>query len=296
MKASKVKELIKQSLLELESEKKKVSNSGPMTPEEEEMIKRYEEEEANKYALDKEEPLEEADVMKKAREIVAKHKGMMNENEDSEDISSYDRDKIETSKANTLARSIASAIQEVDPELHVDTFAKGVADVLKRDYGTHLFQKFIGALRGNLGSYEDIVTEADRMVEAWKKGKALVESKKAKRSKMLKENKAEYTFDLDRKFVNDKGEPGMGEGDEERVKQILVAGVMNIIKHVADSFGTNTADDLYTYVEKVKAAESLEELGNLYEEIQDFLHINTDVYTSTLGYGEKDMRHHRYGL
>ena len=60
MKASKVKELIKQSLLELEAEKKNTSNSGPMTPEEEEMIKRYEEEEANKYALEKEEPLEEA--------------------------------------------------------------------------------------------------------------------------------------------------------------------------------------------------------------------------------------------
>ena len=39
MKASKVKELIKQSLLELEAEKKNTSNSGPMTPEEEEMIK-----------------------------------------------------------------------------------------------------------------------------------------------------------------------------------------------------------------------------------------------------------------
>ena len=175
MKASKVKELIKQSLLELEAEKKNTSNSGPMTPEEEEMIKRYEEEEANKYALDKEEPLEEGDVIAKAKEIVAKHKKMT---EGEEDISGYDRDKIEIGKANTLARSITSAISDVDPELHVDTFAKGVANVLKREYGAHLFQEFIAALRGNLGSFEDVVSEADSIVESWKRKNLLKESEK----------------------------------------------------------------------------------------------------------------------
>ena len=276
MKASKVKELIKQSLLELEAEKKNTSNSGPMTPEEEEMIKRYEEEEANKYALEKEEPLEEAtnnvhklktflrryinsgaqdsndryiniewfsesnvkaknleellnslgieyeydletdggakvhmfkinkeqvnkyilnkeepleegDVMKKAREIVAKHKEMTEGEEGPEDISDYDRGKIETGKANTLARSINAAIVEVDPELHVETFAKGVAQVLKREYGSHLTKEFIAALRDNLRGYEDIVTEADRIVESWKRKNLLKETKK-KHSKILKEN------------------------------------------------------------------------------------------------------------
>lgn len=54
MKRSDLKELIKKSMLEVSPK------SGAMTPEEEEMVANYEEEEANKYALDKEEPLEEA--------------------------------------------------------------------------------------------------------------------------------------------------------------------------------------------------------------------------------------------
>jgi hypothetical protein len=54
MKRSDLKELIKKSMLEVSPK------SGAMTPEEEKMVADYEEEEANKYALDKEEPLEEA--------------------------------------------------------------------------------------------------------------------------------------------------------------------------------------------------------------------------------------------
>ena len=54
MKRSDLKELIKKSMLEVSP------NSGAMTPEEEKMVAGYEEEEANKYALDNERPLEEA--------------------------------------------------------------------------------------------------------------------------------------------------------------------------------------------------------------------------------------------
>ena len=54
MKRSDLKELIKKSMLEVSPK------SGAMTPEEEKMVAGYEEEEANKYALDNERPLEEA--------------------------------------------------------------------------------------------------------------------------------------------------------------------------------------------------------------------------------------------
>ena len=64
MKRSDLKELIKKSMLEVSP------TSGAMTPEEEEMVAGYEEEEANKYALDKEEPMEE-DILREADEIVA---------------------------------------------------------------------------------------------------------------------------------------------------------------------------------------------------------------------------------
>jgi hypothetical protein len=64
MKRSDLKELIKKSMLEVSPK------SGAMTPEEEKMVADYEEEEANKYALDKEEPMEE-DILREADEIVA---------------------------------------------------------------------------------------------------------------------------------------------------------------------------------------------------------------------------------
>jgi hypothetical protein len=46
---------------------------GAMTPEEEEMVAGYEEEEANKYALDKEEPMEEGSVTLNRDEVYAKY-------------------------------------------------------------------------------------------------------------------------------------------------------------------------------------------------------------------------------
>jgi hypothetical protein len=55
MKKTQLKELIKQSMLELNNPK----NMGAMTPDEEKMVSDYEEEEANKYALDSENPLGE---------------------------------------------------------------------------------------------------------------------------------------------------------------------------------------------------------------------------------------------
>ena len=67
MKRSDLKELIKKSMLEVSP------TSGAMTPEEEKMVAGYEEEEANKYALDKEEPMEEASVILNHDEVYAKY-------------------------------------------------------------------------------------------------------------------------------------------------------------------------------------------------------------------------------
>ena len=67
MKRSDLKELIKKSMLEVSP------TSGAMTPEEEKMVAGYEEEEANKYALDKEEPMEETSVILNHDEVYAKY-------------------------------------------------------------------------------------------------------------------------------------------------------------------------------------------------------------------------------
>lgn len=65
MKKAELKELIKQSMLEVAPKKE----PGAMTSEEEKMAADYEEE-ANKHALDSEEPLEE-DILAEADRIVA---------------------------------------------------------------------------------------------------------------------------------------------------------------------------------------------------------------------------------
>jgi hypothetical protein len=64
MRLKELKDLIKKSMLEV------TPKSGAMTPEEEEVVANYDEEQANKYALDKEEPMEE-DILREADEIVA---------------------------------------------------------------------------------------------------------------------------------------------------------------------------------------------------------------------------------
>ena len=66
MRLKELKDLIKKSMVEVAPKK----DSGAMTPEEEKMVADYEEEKANKYALDKEEPMEE-DILREADEIVA---------------------------------------------------------------------------------------------------------------------------------------------------------------------------------------------------------------------------------
>jgi len=55
MRLKELKDLIKKSMLEVAPK----TDSGAMTPEEEKMVANYDEEQANKYALDTEEPLEE---------------------------------------------------------------------------------------------------------------------------------------------------------------------------------------------------------------------------------------------
>jgi hypothetical protein len=69
MRLKELKDLIKKSMVEVAPK----TDSGAMTPEEEKMVADYEEEKANKYALDKEEPMEEASVILNHDEVYAKY-------------------------------------------------------------------------------------------------------------------------------------------------------------------------------------------------------------------------------
>ena len=98
-------------------------------------------------------------------------------------------------------------------------------------------------------------------------------------------------FDLDNDIYPLSGNPE----NLEKLKQIVVDGAMKVIKHVAEQFGTNTADRFYSLIEKAKKANTLEDLGKVHNSIEDFLHLNTDVYPSTYGIGKKSMKHPEYG-
>lgn len=49
-----------------------------------------------------------------------------------------------------LAYLIDKAIEEYDPNCSYQDLAKGVSEVLKKEYGSHLFNAFITELKTNL--------------------------------------------------------------------------------------------------------------------------------------------------
>jgi len=144
MKRSALKELIKRSMLEVSP------NTGAMTPEEEKMVTDYEEEEANKYALDKEEPLEEE--MSKA-------------------------DKVLNRPAHAISFEQMGMIMMLADELgenrQADEFLSGVASKKAAD---EYIKQLIARIDGEEGMMEeDIIAEADSIVASWAEKKTLKE-------------------------------------------------------------------------------------------------------------------------
>ena len=56
-----------------------------------------------------------------------------------------------TSKSTQLTGLINKALDQVDEFLNVEDFASSVANILKEEYGSHLFSKFMGKLHAELG-------------------------------------------------------------------------------------------------------------------------------------------------
>lgn len=136
MKRSDLKELIKKSMLEVSP------TSGAMTPEEEKMVADYEEEEANKYALDKEEPLEEVGVILNRDEVYAKYAPLVK--------------------------------QYMESGLNRHAAILKAQDVLAKEYGatplniqSTISDYFDDQYRNSTYANEDILREADEIVAAW---------------------------------------------------------------------------------------------------------------------------------
>lgn len=72
---------------------------------------------------------------------------------------------LNESQADAVAKAIDSALTSVDESLSYSDFAKGVAKVLKDEYGSHNFGKFMEVLHAELG-----INEAQEMVSYKVKG------------------------------------------------------------------------------------------------------------------------------
>jgi len=147
MKRSDLKELIKKSMLEVSP------NSGAMTPEEEKMVADYEEEEANKYALDKEEPMEEE---KKGHYVTLKAK-------DGSHKSTL------TNLPNHADQTYSGALQSIERLKAVDG-RKG------KKYVYYVSDKDGNPVSNPSGiTEEDILREADEIVAAYAEKKTIKE-------------------------------------------------------------------------------------------------------------------------
>lgn len=133
MKRSDLKELIKKSMLEVSP------NSGAMTPEEEKMVADYEEEEANKYALDKEEPLEEE--ASKASTILNRPSNRM------------------TFEQMGMIMMLADELGG-EENAKANEFLSRVASKMEAD-------KYIQELVAKIDGEESMLREADEIVAAW---------------------------------------------------------------------------------------------------------------------------------
>ena len=58
---------------------------------------------------------------------------------------------LDTPKAKKLAKAINIAMEEIDSEMSYKDFAMAVADVLKNEYGSHVFDMWMGVLHSELG-------------------------------------------------------------------------------------------------------------------------------------------------
>lgn len=141
MKRSDLKELIKKSMLEVSPK------SGAMTPEEEKMVADYEEEEANKYALDKEEPLEEE--ASKAAAILNRPSNRM------------------TFEQMGMIMMLADELGG-EENAKANEFLSGVASKMEAD-------KYIQELIAKIDGEENMLREADEIVAAWAEKQTLKE-------------------------------------------------------------------------------------------------------------------------
>ena len=105
---------------------------------------------------------------------------------------------------------------------------------------------------------------------------------------ILKENSGLRKFDPGYKLTYQE------DNDLEKAKSDIIQDAMEHIKYIAEYFGTDKADELYSLLMSIKNASDAEELGSLLGKISDWFYDNTDIHTE-MGVGKKDQKHPQYG-
>jgi len=177
MKKSQLKELIKESMTELNNpeyldlmkkaddtgrgyaERDKFRNQaydlkrGAMTPDEERMVSDYEEEEANKYALDSENPLEEGDSDDVRSRVAAL--------EEAKDM------------LGQVVEIISYALKGTTHQRHAEAYILPHLNDWIDDSGYNMgIQQYIDALIGgddDEESLDEVISRVDRIVESYNK-------------------------------------------------------------------------------------------------------------------------------
>tara|TARA_R110000782_G_scaffold203184_2_gene291698 strand:+ start:30520 stop:31722 length:1203 start_codon:yes stop_codon:yes gene_type:complete len=90
-----------------------------------------------------------------------------------------------TSKSIQLTGLINKALDQVDEFLNVEDFASSVANILKEEYGSHLFSKFMGKLHAELG-----MDVSEAYTSEWDPETAAKNQEYIKKSKKERELKA----------------------------------------------------------------------------------------------------------
>jgi hypothetical protein len=68
-------------------------------------------------------------------------------------IKPFDEFKVSESKeSDSLKKEIVKAIIKIDDSMSYEDFASAVAQVLKEEYGSHLFKPFVSSLQKELGN------------------------------------------------------------------------------------------------------------------------------------------------
>jgi Protein of unknwon function (DUF3008) len=155
-------------------------------------------------------------------------------------------------------------------------------------------------LMGMVHAYQkgDLKKKDVKSADLWDKVKKMAKSMKPKDTKdfaktkhtglpeKVKENKIYRFKDFVNESENKTFDPSYkltyaDDNDLEKAKRDIIEDAMQHIKHIAEYFGTDKADELYGIIENIKNSKNEDELSELLDNISSWFYNNTDIDTES---------------